>query len=196
MISESGLLAFWRRSVWRQWKLWGAAAVIVVALASSVYAYWAINAPGSPTLYVTATSPPLELRMELDKAAFARNETVAIHLALKNIGAETITIFAPFIDGFVGFIVKDGNGTVVLDYPSGGFAAVDEATLEPGDQLRKTFDWTQFGHYPGESSGVIREAVPPGTYQILGRTDRALSYSSEVGDWVDITTPAITITIG
>lgn len=181
----------------RHWKLLGLAVVILIALSSSAYAYWRVNAP-TPTLHVTATRPPLELRMELEKTEFQLNETVAIHLFLTNIGDKTITIFVPYIEHWVGFIVKDANNTVVLDFPYGGLAAVDETTLEPSGQINRTLYWSQIGHYRDGSGGVVLRSVPPGTYHITGRTGEYLTHGlEEAEDWApQIETPSITIAIG
>lgn len=170
---------------------------MLIALASVAYAYWRINASPSPTLYVTATSPPLELRMELDKTEFQLNETVIINLFLKNTGERTITIFVPYLQHFFGFIVKDRNNTVVLNYPYGGYAAIDKVTLEPGDQINETLNWSQIGHYPDGSGGVYLHSVPLGTYHITGRTGEYLMDSLEgAEDWTPwIETPSIKITI-
>jgi len=178
----------------RRWKLFGLSVVIIFVLASSAYIYWRINAP-PPTLCVTATSPPLELRMELDKTEFQLNETVAIHMSLKNIGDDPTTIFTGNYQQFVGFIVKDINNTVVLDSPYGGLPTIDEATLESGGQINKTFNWSQTGLYPDGSGGVVQRSVPHGIYHIIGRTVEHLVYSLGAEDWIDIKTPSITITI-
>ena len=179
----------------RRWKLLGLATVVFVALASSVYAYWRINASATP--YVTATSPPLELRMELDKTEYLLNETVAIHLSLKNIGDKTIKMFVPSLQQFVGFVIKDENNTVVLDFPYGGLLAIDDATLEPGGQISRTFDWPQIGHYPDGHGGVYQDSVPPGTYHIIGRTEPYWIGSFDAFEhwtpWIE--TPPITLTI-
>lgn len=179
----------------RRWKLLGLSVVATFVLAASIYAYWRINAPSPSTLCVTDTLPPLELRMELDKTEFQLNETVAIHISLKNIGDGPITIFTPNYQQFVGFIVKDINNTVVLDFPYSGLPTIDEATLESGGQINKTFNWSQTGLYPDGSGGVVERSVPHGIYHIIGRTGEHLTYDLEAEEWIDIKTPSITVTI-
>ena len=179
----------------RRRKLLGLSVATILVFASAIYVYWRIHAPSSSTLYVTATSPPLELRMELDKTEFQLNETVAIHLSLKNIGDKTITIIVPSLEHWVGFIVKDVNNTVVRNFPSGGAPVLDETTLGPGRQINRTYNWSQIGHYPDGSGGVLTRSVPPGTYHIIGRTGEHLACSLGAEDWIDIKTPSITITI-
>ncbi|MDH5268110.1 MAG: BsuPI-related putative proteinase inhibitor, partial [Candidatus Bathyarchaeota archaeon] len=95
----------------------------------------------------------------------------------------------------VGFIVKDINNTVFLDSPYGGLPTIDEATLESGGQINKTFNWSQTGLCPDGSGGVVQRSVPHGIYHIIGRTVEHLVYSLGAEDWIDIKTPSITITI-
>lgn len=186
--------------VLRHWKVLGLVLIAVLALASGVYAYWRINAPRSPTLYVTATSPPLELRMELDKAEFGLNETIAIHLFLRNIGERAIKIYFPYINtGGVGFIVEYANGTEVFNFPRGGLASVDEVTLELGGQISKTLNWSQIGRRLVGDVIVGTYSVPSGTYYIIGRTEPYLidvDIATATPPWTPlIQTPPIAITI-
>jgi hypothetical protein len=195
-IGVSCLYAFLKNSLRRSWKLWGLAAVVLVALASSGYAYWRSNASPSSSLYVTATKPPIELRMELDKTEFQLNETVAIHLLLKNIGDGTIKIFFPYMNGGLGYVVKDANGVEIFNFPLGGLCAIEEVTLDPGRQVTKALDWSQIGR-PSNGDFGATYSVPSGTYYIIGRTELYLIDSLEAEQWTPwIATPSITITIG
>jgi hypothetical protein len=179
-----------KRSVGRHWKVLGLTAVILVALASSAYAYWRINAPLSPTSYATATSPPLELRMELEKTQFQLNETIIVHLFLTNIGSEKVTIIFSYMNYMVGFVVEDENGTKVFEQPMGYLCTIKEVILEPGDQISETLEWHQvcnihpFDHQP----------FALGTYRIIGRTGyHSIGGFESLPERFD--TPPITITI-
>ena len=146
------------------------AAVVLVALTSSGYAYWRINASPSSSLYVTATKPPLELRMELDKTEFQLNETIVVRLFLRNIGSEAITLVFHYENFIVGLVVKDENDTRVFEHPSMYLCAIEEVVLEPGDQISAkwwdSMEWDQKGLH-GDYYGRL---VPPGTYKIIGQT--------------------------
>lgn len=179
----------------KHWKLLGLTTVIIISFASIAYAYWR-NSASSPTLYVTATYPPLELRMELEKTEFQQNETIVIHLFLKNIGDETITIVFTYANDLVGFIVKDENDTEVYVHPITFLTAVEKVDLEPGDQITEYWwfptEWDQKGNLAGKYDSI---PVPPGTYKIIGRTGR-FSIVGKTSPRGRIETPAIAITIG
>ena len=178
----------------RHWKVLGLATVVFVALASSVYAYWRINASATP--YVTAISQPLELRMELDKTEFQRNETIIVHLFLKNIGSETITIAFVYANDDVGFIVKDENDTEVYVHPITFLTGSRHVVLEPGGHISGEWwnptEWNQKGNHPGKYDSVL---VPPGTYKIVGRTGKFTIEGKTPPPNLRIETPPMTITI-
>ena len=196
-IGASCLFAYLKTSMHRHWKLLGLALVIVIALSSSAYAYWRINA-SSPSLYVTATYPPLELRLELEKAEFQLEENVTVHLCLKNVDSKPVEIgFSSFCIGdtppfrrVLRFIVKDENGTDVYMHPVIMFLAVYDFVLQPGEQRIETYEWAQtysLDPYAGQP-------FKPGKYQIMGQT---LNYGIR-GDLLRdpiLETPRITITI-
>jgi hypothetical protein len=168
-IGVSCLSAFLKNSLRRSWKVWGLVAVVLTALASSGYAYWTSNSP-SPSLYVTATKPPIEVRMELDKTEFQLNETIVVRLFLRNIGSEAITLVFHYKNFIVGFVVKYENDTRVFEHPSMYLCAIEEVVLEPGDQISAkwwdSMEWDQKGLH-GDYYGRL---VPPGTYKIIGQT--------------------------
>jgi len=184
------LSASLKRSVGRHWKVLGLTAVILVTLASSAYAYWRINAPSSASLYVTATSPPLELRMELEKTELQLNETIIVRLFLTNIGSEKITIVFNYMNDMVGFIVEDENDTEVFVHPEMFLTAVRKVDLEPGDQISEMLKWSQKGNRPG-NYGL---SVSAGTYKIIGRTGKFGIVGKNLPKGYRIETPLITIT--
>lgn len=162
-----GLSTYLKSSMRRHWKLLGLIAIIVIAMASTTYAYWLVNAPSSATLYVTATYPPLELRMELEKTEFQQGEEIPVHLSLRNLNDEQVNITFCEMGHYVDFRVLDKKNTEVFIYYAGALTALDEVILGPYDQIDRTFPWTQISNRPGEYDG---KQVPAGTYKIIGFT--------------------------
>jgi len=182
----------------RRLKLLVLSTVAILVSASAIYVYWRISAPPSSTLCVTATQPPLELRMELEKTEFQLNETVAIHLSLKNIGNKMIRVFFPYIGKTVGFIVKDADSNVVYDFPYSGFTGIGEVILKSGVQINKTFHWSQISFYNDGPDDGYSDPVSPGTYYIAGRSELySIAESLElVEHWaLRIETQSITIKV-
>lgn len=171
------------------WKLLGLAAVMLVALASSAYAYWRINATPSQTLYVTATSPPLELRMELDKTEFELGENVTVYLSLKNVGDHTINVTFPHIGNKFYITVRDANSTAIYESLRGGFHALWVIPLDPREVINETIVWPQVKQL--HETWDLKEKVPPGTYTLTGHSEGNLITATE-----RLVTPPITITIG
>lgn len=188
-----------KRNVHKHWKLLGLTTVILLALASSAYAYWRINTPSSPTLYVKATSPPLELRMELEKTEFQLNETIQMQLYLKNIDEKPVRIAFAYINFIFGFVVKDVNDTRVFLHPRIRWATIKEVILESGGQLNDTLEWVQ--EYNQEAAAG--QPFKTGTYKITGLTGTYYlpeSVWSETdtswGPLYQIETPSMTVAIG
>jgi hypothetical protein len=179
----------------RRWKLFSLSIVIIFVLAASIYAYWRINAPSPSTLCVTATTPPLELRMELDKTEFQQNETIVVSLFLTNKGNEPVALSFTYFNGHVGFIVKDENDTEVYVHSIMHLCLVDDVVLKPGEQITAPWDdpteWNQKGNMPGKYYGIL---VPPGTYKIIGCTGRVSFVGGPESGRIE--TPPITLTIG
>jgi len=180
----------------RRWKLFGLSVVITFVLLASIYVYWRINAPSPSTLCVTATSPPLELRMELDKTDFQQGETIVVSLFLTNKGSEPVALRFTYLNGHVGFLVKDENDTEVYEYPNFYLFLADNLVLEPSEQITAPWDepteWNQKGNMPGKYYGL---QVPPGTYKIIGRTGRVSINGESPSESGRIETPPITVTI-
>jgi len=154
----------------RHWKIVGLVLLSVLALASAVYAYWRINTQTTLTpsteSYAVALSPPLELRIELDKTEFQLGETVNIRLFLKNISNQTTTVVFPYVDGKLGFNVKDSSDEVIYIRNPGVYPMFANVTLAPGGQISETLDWSQVKETPE------RQPVDPGAYKIIGRAGR------------------------
>lgn len=174
-------MSYIEKGIRRHWKLLGLVAVALLGLASSVYAYWRINTPHSSTPYVTATSPPLELRMELDKTEFQQGETVRIRFYLTNIDENPVRIAFAYRNFIFGFIVKDENNTRVFLHPVIQITALKDVILKTGDQLNETLEWTQEFNQ-GSASG---HPFKTGAYKIIGRT--GTFYLAE-GDWSETST--------
>jgi hypothetical protein len=181
-------------SIQKRWKLLGIALVGLIASASTVYAYWKITTPSSPTLYVTATSPPLELRMELDKTQFQLGETVIVRLFLKNIASQRVEVSFPHWAGgddppvrhVLNFVVRDMNDIIVYIRFTSFFLSIYEFILEAGEQKIETLRWTQIYNeepYSGQSVGT-------GTYKIVGQTVKYDTWPRSA-----LETPPISITI-
>ena len=177
----------------------GLTTVIVIAMASIVYAYWRINAPSSPTLYVTATYPPLELRMELEKTEFQQGEKVAILLFLKNIGNEPVEIGFPKWSAWRGdtqrhvlnFIVKAENDTTVYIHFRTFYLSVYGFTLESGEQRIETLEWAQTYNQDPYSGQPFKL----GEYKIIGQTMTYGILGKDLPKGHRLETPPITITI-
>ena len=180
----------------RRWKLLGLSVVIIFVLASSAYVYWRINAPPSSTLCVTATSPPLELRMELDKTEFQQNETIVVSLFLTNKGSEPVTLAFGYQTDLVGFLVKDENDTEVYVHPHVYLPLTCDIVLEPDEQITSRAgyptEWNQKGNLAGKYYGKL---VPPGTYKIIGSTVQFGIVDQTGPESGRIETPPITVTI-
>ena len=189
--------AYLKSSLRKHWKLLGLALVIVIVLSSSAYAYWRVNAP-IPALYVTATYPPLELRLELEKTEFQQGEKVVILLFLKNIGSEPVEIrFNQWWDAgddhrhVIRFIVQDENDTSVYIYPILMFLSVYDVVLEPGEQRIETYEWTQTYNqdpYYGQSFKL-------GAYKVIGETMTFGIVGRNLPKGHRLETPPIAITI-
>ena len=190
-----------RGSLNRHWKLLGLIAVVIIASASTVYAYWKTTTPSTPTLHVTASYPPLELRMQLDKLEFQQGETVNVHLYLKNIGSETITVSFNDMNDQVGFVVKDRSNNEISMHPEVFLPLTWEVELPPGDEIRGddlfhgTYRpmWDQKSNMPSNDYYLLQ--VPAGKYQIIGRTGTVHIEGKPDFQPGRIETTAITITI-
>jgi hypothetical protein len=165
----------------RRWKLLGLSVVTILALASSAYVYWRINAPPSSTLCVTATSPPFEFRMELDKKEFQLSETVAIRMSLKNIDEKPVRIAFSNENFIFGFEVKDENDTRVFLRPVWLRPAIEDVILQPSDQLNETLEWSQ----EASQGSAYGQSFEVGAYKIIGRT--GTFYLAE-GNWNETST--------
>lgn len=173
----------------RRWKLLGLSVVAIFAFASSAYVYWKISASPSSTLYVTATSPPLELRMELDKTEFQLNETITAHLFLKNIDDKVIKMIFPWVGNRFYFTVKASNGTLIYQSPRGVLQALDKATLDPNEVVQASHEWPKLRNILPNFDTPVGELqskpVPPDSYMIIGHTEASPT----------LETPPITLTI-
>lgn len=188
----------------RHWKVLGLVLIASLTSVSGAYAYWRLNAQPSSTPYSTAVSPPLELRLELDKTEFQLGETVVMRLFLKNIGDQTLTIDLAHRDrppAWGRFIVKHANDTRFFNWPEMDFPMADRFSIDPGEQVNRTFEWDQLG-YGFDSNGRIielRKPASPGTYKIIGRTEDGVSGRGiaviEVQRTIKMETPPIVITI-
>jgi hypothetical protein len=175
------LSAYLKSSMHTHWKLLGLIAVIVIAMASTVYAYWRINAPSFPTSYATATLPPLELSAELDKTEFQQGETIQIRFHLKNIDKKPVRIAFAYQNFIFGFIVENENSTKVFLHPVMLVTTLEDVILEPSDQLGETQEWVQeYNQDP-----ACGEPFKPGIYKIIGCT--GTFYLAE-GDWSETST--------
>ena len=170
----------------RRWKLLGLSAAIILVSASVIYVYWRIHVPSSPILWVTATSPPLELRMELDKTEFQPNETITVNLFLKNIGSETVEIIFHHIWGYdvrhvLNFIIKDTNGTIVYRHFGMMRLALYPIVLGRGEQRTEILEWNQ--------------TLKPGTYKIMGQSMTYSIVGRNLPKGHRLETPLMTVTI-
>lgn len=191
----SGLFASFKSDARRRWKLLAITAIVILALVSSSYAHWRITAPSSPALYVTATIPPLELRMELDKREFQQGEEVVVRLSLKNIESEKVDVGFPQwaasnddpgVRHVLNFVVRDANDTIVYIRFELFFQSVVDFSLEPGEQHSEILKWTQtYNQEP-----YAGQPFKTGTYKIIGQTS-----SYDVWPKSRFETPPITITI-
>lgn len=164
-------------NVHKHWKLLGLAAVVLIASTSTVYAYWRITTtPSSPTLYVTASYPPLELRVQLDKADFTLGEKIAIHLFLRNLNDWQVNVTFSYLLNYFDVRVLDKKNTEVFSFPGGWQTEIWEETLAPYGQLSKIVYWDQIGSF---ESGYYKEQVPTGTYKIVGSSGYILQISQE-----------------
>ncbi len=182
-------------------------AVIVGALAATVYAYYvSLPPPAGPR--VSITSPPLEFSIELNKAEFLQAENITMIFTLKNISNETLKIergstlyFNPSgltesvgvsavsdepLDRFFffGYSFVHSNGTEVLRIARGELGIIYTFLMMPSGYLKQTVFWDYFNR---------KFPLPSGIYQIRG-----IIYEISVNDvWPVITleTPTITIII-
>jgi hypothetical protein len=140
-------------------------AVLLIALVSSVYAYWRFTTPSTPSFYVTASYPPLELRVQLDKTEFALGEEVAVHLSLRNLNNRQVNITFSYLGVYVDFKILDKKNTVVfLTWYGGWQPALDEVTLAPQGQLSKILLWDQ----TSQTKEFYGQQVLADTYRIVG----------------------------
>jgi hypothetical protein len=186
-----------------------AAAILVVSLAVSGYAYWVLLPPqGGPR--VTITSPPVEFSMELDKTEYQYGENITIIFSLENISNQTITISKSYwwpIDPVHGILsteaeganisapqiphllsalfhfglgITDQNGTKVFEQYRGLSPATYNFSIEPSGHVKQTL-----------VLGPDWDTLPKGTYQIRG-----IQYCGILGYWWGkLETPTITFVI-
>jgi hypothetical protein len=114
--------------------------------------------------------------MQLDKLEFQQGETVNVHLYLKNIGSETITVSFSNWNDQVGFVVKDQVDKEVYIHPEAFLPLTWEVELPPGDEINgdNLFHgayrpvWDQKSNMPLNDYYLLQ--APPGRYKIIGRT--------------------------
>lgn len=181
-------------------------AVIVGALAATVYAYYALLPPPAGPR-VSITSPPLEFSIELNKAEFQYGENLTMIFTVKNISNETVIIarsYPLFLGSIVtesqgassqpdnwltlafhfGFSITDINGTEVDRCDRGSLTVEYTVRIEGGGYIKQTYFWNR---------PLALGFLPSGVYQIRG-----LIYQFTVnGSWPPITleTPTITLTV-
>jgi len=163
-------------------------AVIVVALAATVYAYFLSLPQAGPR--VSITSPPLEFSLELNKAEYQYGENITIVLCLRNISNQTITVGkssmwiidpsygvltteadgANFPEGeqhylsrlfHFGFSITHQNGTVIFKEYIGPAQMTYDFTIEHGGYIKQTFIWVN-------PLPTVSYHIPRGIFQIRG----------------------------
>lgn len=157
------------------WKALSLIAVAVLALASGVYAYWINSVPSAPSPATsTATSYPLELRIELNKTEFQLEEMVTISASLRNISNKTIILhypsWLPYTNDFT-FNITDESGREIYTWTK-NFAhlyVTREYTLEPGAEKRGTLQWPQINDVIVEKANNVfeNEKVSKGMYKVI-----------------------------
>lgn len=125
---------------------------ILIALSLGVVLVYSSLVTPAPKYSASAENFPLKLTIELDKREFKAGETIPVRMALKNIGNENISITYP----------TSGEATPEEDRPyriiglyltvndqlfwicaGGAMQATWTFTLEPSEQLTRTFLWDQ-----------------------------------------------------
>lgn len=119
------------------WKALSLIVVVSLVSVSGVYAYLrnsVVTAPSPVTS--SATSYPLELRMELNKTQFNQGELINPIAYLKNIANRTVQIDST--GGLFNFEVTDDNGTIIYDWRRDAviFTVPVTKILQPGEEFR------------------------------------------------------------
>jgi hypothetical protein len=180
------------------WKVLGLALIAILALSTGVYANWRLNTQPASEQYSIAVSPPLELRLGLDKTQFLQNETVVIRLSLRNISNQTITMLFANTNDKIGFTVKDADDRVIFTYPGWVYPLTEEVILKPGDQITQNWrdeaiQWHQVRAVRELLEPPFEEPVSLGTYKIMGTTGSMGVQGYQLPEKIE--TPPIIITI-
>ena len=179
----------------------------VSASIAAVFAYSGFLVTGT-VVRASADLYPLRLSIELDKATFARNETVTVLCKLKNISNEPVNIvFTSFCytndehspdiyphSAYFDLVIKDTDDKIVYRWGQhhgygGGFFPF---TVGLGEERSTSYVWNQ------ETDDSEYVKVPPGLYKITaimppspsGKADMSLN-----GQKVRLEIPPVVFTI-
>lgn len=180
----------------RHWKVFSLVSIVFLTSVSGAYAYWRLNAQSSSTPYSTAVSPPLELRLELDKTQFQLGETVMVHISLTNIEDKDITVNIACL-GRYGFLVKDENDTIIHRGGAleGCATSVENLPLPAGSKIERRDEWPQIRNkLPWDPVTQKPTLAPPSTYKITARTLPFSILGTDISSH-GLETPPLTITI-
>jgi len=119
------------------------------------------NQPGLP-VNASGTDGILELKVSLTKSSFQVGEIIEVHMSIKNIAKQSVTLVYP-VGGLFDFEIYDSKGNKLGAWSelavTKKLAPPIVVELKPGETIEQTMEWDQ---------KLRTTALTPGAFELVG----------------------------
>jgi hypothetical protein len=181
-------------------------ALVIVAVAASVYAYLSSMPSVGSSRVSSLTSGPVRLSIELNKTEFQQGENFTASFVLENIGNKNLTIVVadmlmyqpkppPMLFDF-DIVAENGTTLYTLSYDRVIFPVFYKYTITPGENLTQIYVWDQV--IPDPAGKTMGFKLASGLYSVRGiapprRAGGLIETDSE--SWASLETPLIAFVV-